>query len=121
MEVPDTFKERVVRSNGQDTTLTRLYDLIGNGPWPQGIAARVYNNRFVQMWDGREAEIQDRREELASDAAEAWAKHDPEVASVYMGESAASVGSIRPVRDVLQDICGQAESILRERLRELGL
>ena len=40
------------------------------------MAARVYNKRFVQMWDGRDTEIQDRREELASEAAEAWAKHD---------------------------------------------
>ena len=118
-EVPDTFKECVVRSDGQDTTLTRLYDLIGNGPGP--LAARVYNNRFVQMWDGRDEEIRDRREELASDAAEAWAKHDPEVASIYMGQSAASIWSIRPAKDVLQDICGQAERLLRERLRELGL
>ena len=121
VEVPDAFKGQVVRSDGQDTTLTRLYDVIGGGPWPRDIVARVYNNRFVQMWDGRDTEIQDRREELASDAAEAWAKHDPEVASVYMGQSAASVGSIRQARDVLQDICGQAERLLGERLRELGL
>ena len=121
VEVPDAFKERVVQSDGQDTAFTRLYDLIGDSPWPQGIAARVYNNRFVQMWDGRDAEIQDQREELASDAAEAWAKHDPEVASVYMGQSAASVSSIRPVREVLQDICDQAERLLRERLRDLVL
>jgi hypothetical protein len=73
------------------------------------------------MWDGRDAEIQVRREELASDAAEAWAKHDPEVASVYMGQSAASVRSIRPAGEVLQDICGLAERLLRERPRELGL
>ena len=121
VEVPDSFKERIVQSNGHDTAFTRLYDFIGDSPWPQGIAARVYNNRFVQMWDGRDAEIQNLREELASDAAEAWAKHDPEVASVYMGQSAASVSSIRPVSEVLEDICGQAERLLRERLRELVL
>jgi nitronate monooxygenase len=121
VEVPEAFKERIVQSDGQDTTFTRLYDLIGGGPWPQGVAGRVYNNRFVQTWDGRDAEVQSRREELASDAAEAWAKHDPEVASVYMGQSAASVGSIRPVVDVLEEVCGEAERVLRERFRELGL
>jgi nitronate monooxygenase len=121
VEVPDAFKERVVQSDGQDTVFTRLYDLIGDSPWPQGIAVLVYNNRLVQMWDGRDAEVQDRREEFASDAAEAWAIHDSEVASVYMGQSAASVSSIRPVKEVLQDICGQAERLLRERLRELVL
>ena len=119
VEVPGTFKERIVQSDGQDTIFTRLYDLVGDSPWPQGIAARVYNNRFVQTWDGRDEEIHKRRAELASDTAEAWAKHDPEVASVYMGESAASIESIRPAHDVLRDICDQAERILRERLREL--
>jgi nitronate monooxygenase len=121
VEVPDSFKECIVKSDGQDTTFTRLYDLIGDSPWPQGIAARVYCNRFVQMWDGRDEEIQNRREGLASDTAAGWARQDPEVASVYMGQSAASVASIRPVKDVLQDICVQAEQILHERFRELGL
>ena len=121
VEVPDAFKERIVQSDGQDTIFTQLYDLIGDSPWPQGIAARVYSNRFVQTWDGHEEEIQHRKEDLASDAAEAWARHDPEVASVYMGQSAASVGSIRPVGEVLREICGDAERLLRERFRELGL
>ena len=119
VEVPDTFKERIVQSDGQDTIFTRLYDLLGDGPWPQGVAGRVYNNRFVQTWNGRDEDIQKLREELASDAAEAWAKHDPEVASVYMGESAANIDSIRPAKDVLRDICDQAERILRGRILEL--
>ena len=81
----------------------------------------VYNNRFVRTWDGRDTEVLSRREELTSDAAEAWAKHDVEAASVYMGQSAASVGSIRPARDVLEEVCGEAERVLRERFRELNL
>ena len=64
-EVPGAFKEQIARSDGQDTTFTRLYDLIGAGPWPRGVGGRVYNNRFVQMWDGCEAEVLFRREELA--------------------------------------------------------
>ena len=119
-EVPDAFKEHVVRGDGQDTTLTTLYDVIGGGAWPRDIVGRVYNNRFVQMWDGRDAEIQERLEELASDAGEAWAKHDIEVVSVYMGQSAMSVDTIRPAGDVLHEICGEAERILRERFRKLG-
>lgn len=120
LEVPDAFKERVIQSDGQDTIFTTLYDLLGDSPWPQGVAARVYSNPFVRMWDGRDDEIQNRREELASDAAEAWEKYDTQVASVYMGQSAASVDSIRPAKDVLRNICDQAEGILKERFRELG-
>ncbi len=119
VEVPDTFKERILLSNGQDTTFTRLYDQLGDAPWPTEIAGRVYRNRFVREWDGREEDIIKYREELTSDAAEAWERHDPDVASVYMGQSSGGVNAIRPAAQVLQDICDQAESILRARSRYL--
>jgi len=121
VEVPDAFKQHVVRSDGQDTTLSPLYDVLGGGAWPRDIVGRVYNNPFVQRWDGRDADIQKNLEELASDAAEAWAKHDVEGASVYMGQSAVSVGAMRDAADVLRDICGEAERLLGNRLRELGI
>ena len=119
VEVPEAFKNRVVESDGEDTIFTRVYDVLGDSPWPEGVAGRVFHNRFVQKWDGRDNEIRDRREELISDAAEAWANADPEMASVYMGESAGSVTSIRPAAEVLRDICDQAENLLRERSDQL--
>ena len=59
------------------------------------------------------------REELASDAAHAWEQQDPETASVYLGQSAASVTGIRPADRVLADICLEAEELLARRSREL--
>ena len=67
VEAPETFKERIILSDGQDSTFTRLYDLRGARPWPEGIAGRVYRNRLVREWDGRDAEVLARREELASE------------------------------------------------------
>ncbi len=119
VEVPQAFKELIVLADGQDTAYTRLYDLLGNSPWPPGIAGRVYRNRLVQEWDGREAEVMQLREELASDVAAARARHDPEIASVYMGQGASSVNAIRPAAQVLEDICAQAENILQSRPPEL--
>ncbi len=112
VEVPDAFKEQVLRSGGQDTSYTRLYDLLGDEPWPSGIAGRVYRNRLVQEWDGRDAEILARREELATDVAAARARHDPELASVYMGQGVGQVNGIRPAGERLRQICRDAESIL---------
>ena len=113
VEVPEAFKERIVLSDGQDTAFTRLYDLLGTRPWPEGIAGRVYRNRLVREWDGRDAEIMAHREELASDVAAARASHDPEISSVYMGQGAGRVHAIRPAAEVLRDICSEAEDILR--------
>ena len=114
VEVPQAFKDRILLSGGQDTIFTRFYDLLGNDPWPEGIAGRVYRNRLVQQWHGRDEEILARREELASDVAEARARHDPESASVYMGQGAGQVNEIRPAGEVVRDICEGAEVILRD-------
>ena len=113
VEVPQAFKERILLSDGEDTTFTRLYDLLGSRPWPEGIAGRVYRNRLVREWDGRDEEILRQREELASDVAAARVRHDPEIASVYMGQGAGQVNAIRPAAQVVEEICGEAEGILR--------
>ena len=114
VEVPASFKERILLSDGQDTTFTRLYDLLGARPWPEGIAGRVYSNRLVREWDGRDAEILAQREELASDVAAARARQDPEVASVYMGQGAGQVQTIRSAAEVVRTIAGEAEGIIRK-------
>lgn len=113
VEVPETFKERIVLSDGQDTTFTRVYDLLGTRPWPEGIAGRVFRNRLVREWDERDAEILAHREELASDVAAARAAGDTDLSAVYMGQGAGHVNAIRPVADVVRDICQDAEKILR--------
>ncbi len=113
VEVPESFKEQIVLSDGQDTAFTRLYDLLGDTPWPEEIAGRVYRNRLVKEWDGRDAEVLAQREELATDAAAARARHDPELASVYMGQGAGQVHAIRPAAEVVREICDEAEEIIR--------
>ena len=113
VEVPQPFKERLLLSGGQDTIFTNLYDLLGDDPWPPGIAGRVYRNRLVRQWHGRDAEVLARREELASDAAQARARQDPELASVYMGQGAGQIHAIQPADEVLREICASAENILQ--------
>ena len=119
VEVPDSFKQQILSSDGQDVAFTRLYDLLGDPPWPEGMGARVYRNPFVQRWDGRDEEVLRHREELASDAAHGWDQQDPELASVYMGQSAANVNVTRPAAQVLRDICGDAEQLLRRQCQNL--
>ena len=109
-----------MRSDGEDTVFTHVYALIDNVRLPEGVAARVYRNPFVSRWVGRELEIEEHREELSTDAALAWANHDPAGASVYMGASAAQVNAIRPAAEVLIEVCNLAESILQNRWKELG-
>lgn len=113
VEVPQSFKERILLAGGPDTIFTGLYDLLGDDPWPPGIAGRVYRNRLVREWHGRDDAILARREELASDVARARARQNPELASVYMGQGVGQVRAIRPAAETLREICQGAEDILR--------
>ncbi len=113
-EVAELYKEQIVASDGEDTTFTRVYDLIDGLPWPEEIGARVYENRLVREWHGRDAEIVERREELQAKAEAAFRK-DTDFAAVYMGEGAGDVSAIQPAADVLTSICNDAEGLLGGR------
>jgi nitronate monooxygenase len=121
VEVPETYKERIVNSTGEDTVYTQVFDILDPAifhipAWPEGIAARVYNNHFVQEWHGRESELRQRLEQVVPSYLEAAQRRDPEIAAVYFGQSAASVKAVRPAAEVLRDICEQGEHILKQRL-----
>jgi len=117
-DVPDVYKDVIVRSDGSNTMYTRLYDILDAMPWPQGIAGRVYSSPFVREWGDRDDEVSRRREELRQQTEAAY-HEDPEVAAVYMGEGAGAVTSIRPAAEVVREICDDAERILRQRAGEV--
>jgi nitronate monooxygenase len=106
------YKDRVIASDGEDTVFTKVFDLIDELPWPDEIGGRVYANKLVREWDGRDDEIVEQRDALREKTAAAYRK-DPEFAAVYMGESAGDVAAIRPAAEVLTDICEGAEELLQ--------
>lgn len=115
VEVSDAHKRRIVASDGQDTIYTQVYDIATGGPWPEGIAGRVYRNAFVEEWHGREDELRSKREEIAPTLEAAHRRHDTSRMPVYMGQSAGAISAVRPAAEVLGTICDDAERILRDR------
>jgi nitronate monooxygenase len=120
VEVADTYKKCIVESDGQDTVFTRVFDIMYNQRWPDGIAGRARVNRVTQEWHGREEEVRKRREELAARTPNRPPlERDPEVHPIWMGQSAGSVHGVRSVAEVITEICDGAERLLRERARSL--
>jgi nitronate monooxygenase len=70
VEVSDAHKRRIVQSDGEDTVYTEVFDVVEERlfgmKWPDGIASRVYRNRFVQQWHNRENELRNCLDEMAS-------------------------------------------------------
>ena len=123
VEVSDEHKLRIVRSNGEDTVYTEVFDIVEERvfgiKWPEGIASRAYRNRFVERWHHREDELRRHLDDVVTAYRQALQQRDPEGAAILMGQSAAFVDAIRPAADVVRSICDDAERVLRERSSRL--
>jgi len=112
-------REAVLAATSDDTVQTRLYDLIGERPFPAENPDRVLRNAFVDRWTGRESEIPAHREALRAEVAAGDECADLTVAGVSAGVSAGLIGSAEPAGDIVRGIVQEAEDLLRERPRTL--
>jgi nitronate monooxygenase len=115
VEVPDAYKDLLIRSNGEDTMYTRVFDILSGLPWGDGIGARLLRNKFLEEWHGREDELIERHEELRAAYMAARESFDYEKLDIGMGEGVGAITAIRPAAEVLRSICDDAERLLRER------
>ena len=97
--------------------LTHAYDIMSGYPWPPEIGERVRRNRFTEEWNDQEAELRDRKTELAKARAAnpSATPEDPETREVIYGQSAGFVNAVRPAAEVVRSISEEAERILRSR------
>jgi NAD(P)H-dependent flavin oxidoreductase YrpB (nitropropane dioxygenase family) len=118
--LPDSYKQAICASDGHDTLLTELPDVIGGAVWP-GAFARVLRTPFVQEWLGREGEVRRRRAELRQRLAHARQTGEVANSAPYVGQDAGLIESIEPAADIVRRIVHQAEALLSTRPAELGL
>jgi NAD(P)H-dependent flavin oxidoreductase YrpB (nitropropane dioxygenase family) len=111
----ETFKRAIVESDGSDTIVTDLADIMLGVDWP-GAVERVARNRVVERWLGRANELRRRREEVQSRMRDARRSGDFEEAIVYWGQSAGLIKDVVPAAQVVTEMVREAETILRERL-----
>lgn len=109
----DNAKELLTRSSGDATLRTRIFDIIRELDWPQGYSGRALANEFTARWHGREMELAariDAEKERFWSAARAG---DVNTAVVFAGEGVDMIRDIRPAADIVRDIAGEAEALLR--------
>lgn len=116
---PSWEQAAVLAATSDDTVQTRLYDLIGERPYPPENPGRVLRNAFVERWGGREADIPAHREALQAEVKAATEQEDLTVACVSAGVSSGLISSTHPAGHIVRDIVGQAEVLLRGRPMEV--
>jgi NAD(P)H-dependent flavin oxidoreductase YrpB (nitropropane dioxygenase family) len=116
--LPDSYKRAICDSDGHDTLLTELPDVINGQVWP-GAFARVLRTRLVQDWLGREAEVRLHRSELATRIADARTTGDVANGTLLFGQDAGLIDAVDPAEEVVRRLVREAEDILERRVSEL--
>jgi nitronate monooxygenase len=112
-------RARVRAAGGDETVLTRAFDVAQGLAWPDRWPGRALVNEFSRTWHGREDEL--RQDTVASQrVVDARTNDDLEQAPLYAGESVGLVTDERPAADVVRDLDAAAEKALRAVPRLLG-
>jgi NAD(P)H-dependent flavin oxidoreductase YrpB (nitropropane dioxygenase family) len=116
--LPESYKQAICRSDGHDTLLTELSDVIAGQVWP-GAYARVQRTPLIQRWLGREGEVRQRRVELQRQVQRAREQGDVENGALLIGQDAGLIDSIEPAAEVVQRLVREAEALLSSRPGEV--
>lgn len=112
------LKQLIVASDGTDTIVSDLTDIMLGNDWP-GALARVKRNRLVERWLGRTNELRKRRDEVVEGMTMNRERGDGDEAVVYFGQSAGLITSVAPAGQVVHDMVREAESILTRTMPDL--
>ncbi len=111
-------RQAIIDSDGHDTALTEIPDIVSGRVWP-GAYARTSRNQLIKDWLGQEGELRYRRAEVAARVLEAHRADDADYTPMYTGQTAGLIDSVQPVGDIVGNIVAEAEDILRHRLAGL--
>lgn len=111
----DWEQRAVIAASADDTIRTTAFDRVRQAPFPGGIADRVLQNTFTREWDGRPAEIDAQRDELARTLKRAAETGDASMIDVSAGVAVGLIQSLEPAAAIVRRIVQEAEEALRPR------
>jgi NAD(P)H-dependent flavin oxidoreductase YrpB (nitropropane dioxygenase family) len=112
------FKQAILASDGHDTDLTEIPDLITGRVWP-GAMARTWRNTLIQRWMGREWQLRQQRPQVAAEVATARAAGDAEHTPLLFGQDAGLIEAIEPAGEVIARLIREAHAVITGRLAPL--
>lgn len=104
-------RRRLLAATELDTVSTSVFDIAQSIPWPPAYRGRALANAFTARWHGREQELAERAEARRELDAPRQGGDDP--AFVYAGQAVGSLSRERSAREVIEDLAGGAETLLR--------
>src|ERR671938_978205 len=105
--LPDAYKQAICTSDGHDTLITELPDVIAGQVWP-GAYARVLRTPFIQEWLNREGEVRRQRVELLRRIQRAREQGDVANGSLLIGQDSGLIESVEPAGQIVQRMVREA-------------
>lgn len=117
--VHPNFKRAILASDGHDTDLTEIPDIISGRVWP-GAFSRVWRNSLIREWAGREWELRQRQPVVRETVFAARAAGDADRAVLFFGQDAGLIDSIEPAGAVVTGMVREAYEIITGRLMRIA-
>lgn len=114
------YKEAIVDSDGHDTVLTHIPDLISETVWPAG-SARALHNGFIDHWSESGELIKEDMKSLNTASLAARKEGDVNNTSLLVGQNAGLIDSVISVNDVITQMVEDAGEIISGRLHQFTL
>lgn len=111
-------RERVREATGDETVLTRAFDVAEGIAWPERWPGRALVNEFSRVWHGREDELVE-DDDARQLVVEGRRTGNPATAPLYAGEAVGLVTTERSATDVVRELDAGAEKALRAASRLL--
>jgi NAD(P)H-dependent flavin oxidoreductase YrpB (nitropropane dioxygenase family) len=111
-------KQAIIASDGHDTDLTEIPDIVTARVWP-GALARTWRNALLRDWSGREWELRQRRPDVAAQIATARAAGDYDRVPILFGQNAGLIATIEPAAEVVTRIVRESRASIDDRLPRL--
>ncbi len=109
------FKEAIVASDGHDTLLTEIPDIVLETVWP-GAMSRALRNDFIERWAGKEWALRQHQAAAFEKVQAAGKSGDAAESRLLIGQDAGLIHDIPPAGELVRRIAAEAEEILAKRL-----
>jgi nitronate monooxygenase len=109
-------RQRILAAGDTDTAYGRVFDVGQRLPWPPEYGGRGLRNDFFDRWVGREDELaQD--DAASAELLAARRQGDFDTACIYVGEGVGMLREERTAAEVVADLAGAAELLVRAASR----
>lgn len=109
----DNAKQAAIRSSGDDTERSSVFDMARGLDWPSGWNLRTMRNSFSRRWSADLAGLAQNLAQEQNRFKAASAAGDTDVAAVIIGEAADLVRTRGPAQTTLHEMISQAEDQMR--------